>query len=289
MTAELVLDAKADLGEGPIWCGRDKRLYWVDIDVGRVHVFDPDSGENRTIEIGQAVGTVVRRASGGLMLALAHGFASLDLETEKVDIVCDPQPTGGTRFNDGKCDPAGRFWAGTLDPADAPERGALYRLDADLSVHTMLPKVTISNGLAWSLDATTLYYIDTPTACVAAFDYDNATGAIENRRVVVEIPEEEGWPDGMTIDADGNLWIGMWEGSQVGCWDPRTGKKIASIRVPATRVTACAFGGENLDDLYITTARVECSAEDLKEHPHSGGLFVARPGVRGVAAFEFAG
>lgn len=289
MTAELILDAQAQLGEGPIWSAKDRRLYWIDIDVGLVHVFDPTTRENRTIPVGQAVGTVVPRKSGGLMLALAHGFASLDLETEKVEMICDPQPDGGTRFNDGKCDPAGRFWAGTLDPTDAPERGALYRLDADLSVHTMLPKVSISNGIVWSLDATTLYFIDTPTACVAAFDYDNATGAIENRRVAVEIPEEEGWPDGMTIDAEGNLWIGMWDGSQVGCWNPRTGEKLASIRVPAKRVTACAFGGEKLDELYITTARMELSDEELHQHPYSGGIFRAKPGVRGIDAYEFAG
>ncbi len=289
MNPELVLDAKAALGEGPLWSAKDRCLYWVDIDAGHVHLFDPVSAADRTIRVGQAVGTVVPRRRGGVMLALRHGFASLDLQTERVEMLVDPQPDEGTRFNDGKCDPAGRFWAGTLDPTDAPRRGALYRLDADLSVHTMIPRVTIANGIAWSLDARTLYFIDTPTLRVTAFDYDNHSGNIANPRTVVEIPEEDGWPDGMAIDAAGNLWIGMWEGYQVGCWNPRTGRKLASIRVPAKRVTACAFGGENLDELYITTARMELSDEELEEHPHSGGIFRVKPGVRGIRAFEFAG
>ncbi len=289
MNVELVIDAKATLGEGAIWDARRKRLYWVDIPEGEVHVYDPADETDQAIAIGQPVGTVVPRRSGGLMLAVEHGFAALDLETHKLAILNDPEDNlPDNRFNDGKCDPAGRFWAGTMNADRRPE-GSLYCMDTDHSVRRMFGGTTCSNGIVWSLDQSSMYYIDTPTRQVDAFDYDVESGEIANRRVTITVPEEMGKPDGMTIDAEGMLWIAMWEGSRVTRWDPCDGSLLQTIRIPALRVTSCAFGGENLDELYITTARTRMTATQLAEQPHAGGVFRVHPGVRGVEAFEFVG
>ena len=290
MEVELVLDAKATLGEGAIWDARKERLYWVDIVEGRLHVFNPAEGTDRTVEVGQMVGTVVPRRTGGLMLAVQHGLGSFDVRTRELTIFGDPEVhLPENRFNDGKCDPAGRFWAGTMSTARKPAAGSLYCMEADHSVRRMLGGVTTSNGIAWSLDRSTMYYIDTPTGQVDAFDYRIDTGEITNRRVVVTVPGDSGRPDGMTIDSEGLLWVAHWEGGRVTRWDPKTGSLRQTIHVPASRTTSCAFGGANLDELYITTARIRLSERDLAAQPHAGGLFRARPGVRGVKAFEFAG
>ena len=291
ISAELILDAKATLGEGPIWDVRRQVLYWVDISAGKVHIFDPATGHDRAIDVGQPVGTVVPRRSGGVMVALRDGFAALDLETGALTMIADPEAhLPLNRFNDGKCDPAGRFWAGTMRQAeDRAGAGSLYRLDPDGSVHKMWDKITVSNGIAWSLDARTMYYIDTPTRMVVAFEYDLATGAIANPRPVIHTPDGPGFPDGMTIDAEGMLWVAYWDGWRVVRWDPATGQALAVIEMPVQRPTAAWFGGSNLDELYITSARTGLSEEALAQQPHAGGLFVARPGVRGLPAFEFAG
>ncbi|MDY0168558.1 MAG: SMP-30/gluconolactonase/LRE family protein [Thermoguttaceae bacterium] len=290
MQVELILDAQAVLGEGPLWHAPSQRLYWVDINRHEVHVFSPADGSDRAIDVGQKVGTVVVRHSGGLALALHRGLATLDLETGQVDILCDPEADlPDNRFNDGKCDPAGRFWAGTMSLTRTPRTANLWRLDPDFSVRRMLDGVTTSNGIVWSLDRRTMYYIDTPTREVAAFDYEVETGDIANRRPVVHFPEGAGSPDGMAIDARGMLWIAHFRGGKVSCWDPRDGTMLQTIDIPASKVTACAFGGPNLDELYITTARVDLTEEELSDQPHAGGLFLARPGVPGVESFEFAG
>ncbi len=288
--AQLVLDAKAALGEGALWHAPRQRLYWVDIDGGVVHEFDPATGGDRAMSIGEKVGTVVPRARGGLMLATESGLASFELESERLAVVATPETdVPGNRFNDGKCDPSGRFWAGTMDAAQAPGRGALYRLDADMTVHKMVQNVSISNGLAWSLDRRVFYYIDSPTAVVAAYDYDDATGALSARREVVKVPEDLRWPDGMTIDSEGMLWVAHWGPGAVCRWNPDDGSLLERIDVPAAHASSCAFGGEDLGDLYITTARADRTEEELAAEPLSGGLFKARPGATGVAAFEFAG
>lgn len=292
MTAEveLVVDAKAILGEGAIWQASKGCLYWVDIEGGLLHVFDAATGRDRAVPVGTKVGTVVSRASGGLLLALQSGFAFFDPDRGTLTPIADPEAAiPGNRFNDGKCDPSGRLWAGTMDGDLAPHAGGLYRLDTDLSVHRVLGGVTISNGLAWSFDRRTLYYIDTPTRAVSAFDYDDETGAISNRRDVVTVPDELESPDGMTIDAEGKLWVAHWGAGAVCRWDPESGHLLQKIDVPAAHTTSCAFGGEDLGDLYITTARSGLSEEDLEAQPLAGGLFRVRPGVSGVPAFEFAG
>ncbi|MEM7132427.1 MAG: SMP-30/gluconolactonase/LRE family protein [Chloroflexota bacterium] len=287
--AELILDTKVDLGEGPIWDVENQLLYWVNIMESEVLIYNPQTEQNRVIDVGQYVGTVVKGRSGLLYLALHHGFASLDLATEEVTLITDPEadlPTN--RFNDGKCDPAGRFWAGTMSVAEAGKTGSLYILDTDGSCRKMVSDIAISNGIVWSLDAKTMYYIDTPTGTVDAFDYDLASGNIGNRRSVITIPEGQGFPDGMTGDAEGMLWVAHWGGHRITRWNPVNGELLDTVHVPAAQVTACAFGGPNLDELYITCARRGLDATALAGQPLAGGLFKVSPGVKGLPAFEYA-
>lgn len=286
--ARIVLKSSAKLGEGSIWDSREKCLWWVDITAGRVHRYDPATGENRTCEVGQMVGTVVMRENGGLLVAIEKGIARLDFESGRIDMLSQPEANKPTnRFNDGKCDPAGRFWAGTMSLTGEEKAGSLYMYDASGRVRAMVGNVTTSNGIVWSLDRTTMYYIDTRTREVWAYDYDLETGDIANRRTVVEVSADLGSPDGMTIDAEGMLWVAHWGGWGVNRWDPGTGLRLDSIKVPAECVTSCAFGGDDLKTLYITTAG---GGEGGKsEQPDAGHLFAWESLVPGVEAFRFAG
>ena len=290
-SVELLVDSKCELGEGPVWDAQNQLLYWINILEHDLHVYDPATGKDRNIPMGQIIGTVVPWKPGKVMVAVHHGFGSVDLETEELTIINDPEADDPrSRFNDGKCDPAGRFWAGTVSlDDDVKETSSLYRLDPDLSAHKMLNKITVSNGIVWTRDAKTMFYIDTPTWEIAAFDYDNETGEISNRRVAVSIPKEVGYPDGMAIDAEDKLWVGHWGGWHAVRWDPLTGKMIQTVKMPTYAVTACAFGGPDLEDLYITTATAGLNEVDLARQPHAGGLFRARPGVKGVKSPAFAG
>jgi sugar lactone lactonase YvrE len=288
---ECVLDAKADLGEGPVWDHRTGHLWWVDSTGGSIHRYDPVSGADEQFELGQQVGSVVPCEAGGLIVAAQHGIfhfdASVGSLTEWSNMESDIETN---RFNDGKCDPAGRFWAGTMsnDGSGSPS-GSLYRIDTDRSITRMVEDITCSNGLSWTADRKTMYYIDTPTRCVFAFDYDVETGAIENRRVAIHLPEDHGNPDGMSIDSEGMLWVAEWEGWRVTRWNPDTVEHLGQIDVPCARVTSCAFAGPNLDQLYITCARRGLDEEKLKQQPLAGGLFLAKPGVTGPEANFFAG
>ncbi|NOU94150.1 SMP-30/gluconolactonase/LRE family protein [Paenibacillus sp. LMG 31456] len=286
----LLCDVNSILGEGPTWDHHSKKLIWVDIIGKRIHTFEPASGEVRTITIEQKIGSAVPRVEGGLVIALENGFHTLDLETEQLTKRIDPEKDmPGNRFNDGKCDEAGRFWAGTMDMKEKSPSGSLYCLETDGTVRRMVEGVTVSNGLGWSPDNQTLYYIDSPTKKVMAYDYSLERGEITNPRVAVTIPEGEGFPDGMTVDSQGMLWIAHWDGWQVSCWNPETAEKIASIPVPAAQTSSCTFGGENLDELYITTARVGLSEEQLKDQPHAGGVFCIKPGINGRPASFYGG
>jgi sugar lactone lactonase YvrE len=288
LAAELALDIKADLGEGPVWDERTGSLVWVDIMTGRVNLFDPRTGANRAIDVGTPAGAAVLCESGGLMLAVQDGFACLDPAAGAVGRFAGfPDASPDVRMNDGKCDPQGRFWAGTVAFDMHAGGGALYRLDPDATVTTMIPGVTISNGIDWSLDGRTMYYIDTPTFRIDCFDFDPASGAISNRRTFVEIPRHAGHPDGLTVDAEGNVWLALWGGWGVRCYNPQ-GDLIAIVDAPASQSSSCAFGGENLDDLYITSARAGLSEDDLARQPLAGGLFRVRPGVKGRPAYRFA-
>ena len=287
---ELVVDAHATIGEGSLWNSAGQVLYWVDIMGCKLHVHDPSGDPDRVTDLGQPVGTVVVRASGGLMLALKDGFAAFDPASGELDLLHDPEAhLPENRFNDGKCDPAGRFWAGTMaiDPVEGA--GALYCMDTDLSVRKMLGQVSISNGIVWSLDGARMYYIDSLRYDVLAYDYDAETGNIDNERIAFRVPREVGLPDGMAIDAEGMLWIAHYDGSKVCRWHPGSGEILQTIELPVSKTTSCAFGGPDLDTLYITSGSLGMTDEEKEREPHAGGLFAARPGCRGVEPFQFGG
>ena len=287
---ELVLDAKADLGEGPAWEPEAACLYWVDIHAGRLHTFNPGDGSDRSIELGEYLGCAAPRRKGGLVLGLRSGFATLELSSNKLVHLVNPEPQlHGNRFNDGKCDPAGRFLAGSMDDAEIEASGSLYSLNPDGSVKTLLTRTRIANGLAWSPDTRTFYFIDTPTRSVMAYDYDLASGAIANPRLVISVPPALGWPDGMTSDSEGQLWVAMWGGAKLTRWNPGSGELIEVIPFPALNVSSCAFGGPHLTDLYVTSARKEMDAGSLAKYPLSGGLFRIRTNIQGLPTCAFAG
>jgi sugar lactone lactonase YvrE len=285
--AELALDARAELGEGPVWDSELGRLIWVDITGERVHRFDPLTGDDETTAVGQPVGAASPRIPDGLVLAVRDGFVFLDLERARLELVAEVEAeTPGNRMNDGKCDAAGRFWAGTMPFAGNRPSGALYRLDSDLSVSRMLDGVTISNGIAWSPDGRSMYYIDSPTYRVDVFDYDVDAGEIAKRRTLFELPADGGLPDGMTVDAEGLLWIAFWGVGAVRRYTP-DGLLAALIELPVSLVTSCAFGGPDLGDLYITSASGPLSPEQAVDQLAAGGLFRARPGVYGLPQHRF--
>lgn len=288
LVASPILDAGAALGEGPLWDSQKAVLHWVDIDNNHVHTFDPESGKDSFIDVGEKVGCVAKRGAmggGGLIVSLPEKFAALD--GDKITPLANLEQGSGNRMNDGKCDPAGRFWCGSMHPDFTAGAGNLWMMDKDLRVEHKIGGVTISNGLAWSADAKTMYYIDTPTGQVDAFDYDIATGAITNRRTAVK-NTWEGYFDGMTIDSDDNLYVAMWGGGCVIKLNPRTGELLAKISVPGVKnVTCCTFGGKNLDELFITSSG---QGADPQEEPNAGAIFhLSLPGCRGLPAFEFLG
>ncbi len=224
------------------------------------------------------------------MLGLQSGFARLDLETEVLTRLVSPSECpAGHRFNDGKCDPAGRFLAGSMNDTVTTPTGSLYSLAPDGTLTTLIKNVSISNGLAWSPDYRTFYFIDTPTRQVTAYDYDLATGEIDHPRPVVSVPEKMGLPDGMTSDSEGMLWVALWGGAKLSRWDPATGRLLAEIAFPALNVSSCCFGGPELTELFVTTARQGMNARQLAKHPLSGGLFRLHTTVRGMPTFVFGG
>jgi sugar lactone lactonase YvrE len=271
-------------GEGPVWHGN--RLLYVDIEGHKVLSFDPTTGQETIWNVGQRVGTVVPRASGGLIWAGEHGIYALDETTGESTKLCDPEahiPTN--RFNDGKCDPAGRLWVGSMDMRSPRQpTGALYCLHADHRVESKLSPATVSNGIVWTRDASTMYYIDTPRKCVLAFDFDNATGTISNERTAWDVADQKGVPDGMTIDNEDRLWVTFCHGGAVQCYDPRSKQVLERIEFPTIETTACWFGGADGRDLYVTSG----IKADLNE-ALGGRLFVCRPGAQGAAGTAFAG
>ena len=286
-----VLNARAELGEGPVWDTASGILYWVDLFAGVVHSYRPISGFTGSVEVGEIIGCVVPRQSGGLLAATASGIHHLDPETgakTRVSEIEADRPE--THFNDGKVDPAGRFWFGSIAVDRTSDvLGDLYSLEPDLTVTHRLRGVDNTNGMDWSPDGRTMYYIDSLTRQVTAYDYDAATGAIANPRPIVTLPEGTGVPDGMTVSVDGSLWVAHWGGARVTRWHPDSGALLQTIAVPANLTTSCAFAGPAMDDLYITTARYQQPIAALAAQPLAGGLFRYRTDTRGRPAAVFPG
>lgn len=277
MNWEVAGSFRCQLGEGPVWDVASQSILWVDITAGNIHQFCPDSGSHSSYFTGQQTGSIVLEGAGQLVAALQNGFFRINLRDKTQVPIADPERhLPGNRFNDGKCDPAGRFWAGTTSVQDEPGAGKLYCLDRDLSVSVKIPRVGCSNGLAWSPDHQTLYFIDSLAQNVVAYDYDVVTGAICHFRTILEIPPQNGIPDGMTVDTEGMLWVALWGGGKVIRIDPATGTILHEISLPVTLVTSCTFGGKDLRDLYITSADIGLTGNELQQQPLAGSLFVCR-------------
>ncbi len=263
------------MGEGPAWDHRNNTLYWVDIQRGHLQAYDYASGENSIYPMGEFVGAAVPTTDGRLIVALQNRLGIFDVETRQLDIVCTPEPGQiSNRFNDGKCDPAGRFWIGSTQINHQDPTGKLYCVAPSFAFSSKLDDLLISNGLAWSLDHKTMYFIDSPTHKVGEFDYDETSGEIEFRRNALSFDQRQGTPDGMCIDSEGMLWIAFYGGGKVACYDPGSGRCLKEIPVPARNTTSCCFGGPDLDVLFITTAK--------RDDPQGGGLYCCSPGVGGL-------
>jgi len=288
LDADLAVHAQCELAESPVWDVRRQVLLWVDILAGHVHSFDPRTSGHSWFAVGTPVGAIGLTTAGGLVLALLDGFAVADVNGEHLNrlpgLVTD---AGAVRFNDGKPDPWGGFCAGTMQWRDGGTPGCLYRLSPDGHVTELVRGVAISNGLDWSDDRRSFYYVDSPTGGIDLFDTDPHTGALSNRRRFVDIPAPAGSPDGLTIDADGGVWVALWGGGELRRYLP-DGRLATVVRVPAGQVSSAAFGGPDLDVLYVTTAREELSVADLNAQPHAGDIFCCTPGVTGRAPFRFA-
>jgi sugar lactone lactonase YvrE len=286
-TAEHLLPVQNRLGEGPRWNAGEGRLYWVSIEEDTFYRYDPASGRQEQFDVGQPVSVLAFREKGGLIMGTRDGFATWDFAAQALTIIASPEAgKEGARFNDGAVDPAGRFWAGTMTHTGATS--SLYRLDPDGAVHTMEKGLAISNGIGWSLDGRTMYLTDSPRYVIYAYDFDLQSGSISNKRVFVQNSESEGQPDGLTVDSEGYIWSPHWGGYSVLRYDP-SGQLERKVELPVSQVTACAFGGPDLTDLYITSAWSDLSPEQRAREPLAGDLFVLRTDIRGREEPAFRG
>lgn len=280
-----VLTARARLGECPVWDANRQQLFWVDVYNHRVHQFDPATGRDCYFDTGDVVSAIVLTNSDRLLVALRDRLAFLNTQTGEVTPVYQIKfPHSDTRFNDGKCDSQGRFWIGSV--SEAPGQAALYRYDPDGSLHVMEIGLTISNGLGWSPDEKTFYLTDSAHHKIYAYDFEVETGAIRNRRVLVDLSDEAVEPDGLTIDRQGNLWSALWDGWCVACFNP-TGQEILRVKLPVQRPTSLTFGGSDLTDLYITSASVGLSQKEIQQGFYAGDLFHLAANFPGMPTQSF--
>ena len=277
-----VLDARASLGESPVWSVAEQALYWVDINAPALHRFDPVTGSNTTMPMPAAIGCMALRARGGFIVALRDGvwLVGRDGELER-RLAQPPYDPAHHRFNDGRCDRQGRFFAGTMNEKRDANSGALYRVDAAGALTKVVGDVMISNGLAWSPEGRTMYHSDTPAHVIRAYDYDVRTGTPSNRRVFVQWTGETDRPDGGAVDSAGNYWSAFYRAGKVVKLSPR-GDTLAEFAVPAMCPTMCAFGGGDLRTLYLTSARQMREPDELARLPQSGGIFAMRVDTPGL-------
>ena len=282
-TVKLEYKSRALLGEGAFWNHVTQELYWVDILGKSVNIYNPQNKSNRSFPLPFRVGTVVPQTDSTSVVALDNGIYILNTNNRlltRLSNVEEDIPTN--RFNDGKCDPNGNLWVGSMRLDETTAAASLYKVAPDGTTSKMLGNITISNGIVWTKDGKTMYYIDTPTGKIRAYDYDIETSTITNDRTAVDVSPEDGYPDGMAIDEEDMLWVGLWNGNAVAQFNPKNGELIRKIEVPAHNVTACAFGGADLDILFITTARTDMTDEEIEKYPLAGSIFSVNPGVRGV-------
>jgi sugar lactone lactonase YvrE len=273
--------AAALLGEGPVWVPETQSLFWLDIHGRRIHVLDRASGSSRSVETPFRIGSLAPRSGGGFVAGSDCGFVLIDEQLARFEPIGDPEPDlPGNRFNDGKLDRQGRFWAGTMDDAEAATTGTLYRLDASLAWSRHDAPYHVPNGPAFSPDGTVMYHTDSAARVIYRFEL-TAEGDLRDKETFIRFEEQDGHPDGMTTDSEGNLWIAFWDG-----WCIRQissdGEVKQTIGLPVQRPTSCAFGGESLDILFTTSARVGLDAQALEGQPDAGGLFAIEGLARGL-------
>jgi sugar lactone lactonase YvrE len=284
-----VVDCKDQLGESPVWSAAESAIYWTDVAKPTLHRFDTRSGAHERWELAKPLGSFVLRAKGGFLLAFRAGLAFLERPGGTPEWL---KPAGlslgDDRFNDGKCDRQGRFWVGTMDRNLKQPIGKLYRLDADLSLHSIDDDIIISNGPSWSPDGRTFYFNDSPRRVTYRYDFDAASGIARNRRTFVSFESMHGRPDGATVDSEGGLWVAEVHGRRIVRFTPE-GKLDRWIDVPCERPTSVCFGGPKLETLYITTSTLGLSQEAIAKQPLAGALLAVEPGVRGLPEVPFAG
>ena len=280
-TVECIWPAETILGETPSWCPVDKVVQWVDIDGKTVMRLDPQTGAKQVFPQDYEFGCIAKRSDGGFIGGTNEGLVFIGSDLTAPEIFSSPEANHPTnRFNDGKCDSRGRFWVGSTDINETEPIGALYRVTGAGDVTCMLPGVIVSNGLGWSPDDKTMYFTDSGHGVIYAFDFDIDAGEIHNKRMFATVDEADGMPDGLTVDAEGFVWGAHWDGWRITRYDP-DGRIDRIISLPVPNVTSVTFGGENLDQMFVTTARLGMTEDQVKEAPLSGGLFVVDSGVTG--------
>jgi len=287
LAVELIARSADELGECPLWNEQEGRLYWVDCRAPAIKRMKIDNGALEVLPLPETVGSIAFRARGGMLAATKSGIHFFDPGSRAFTLAACPEPQRpDNRFNDGRCDRQGRFWAGTMSDVRRDPVGTLYRLDANLACTPLRNAIIIPNSLAWSPDGRTMYFADTYRHTIWAWDYDPATGAATRERVFADTGA--GRPDGSCVDADGCLWNAEYGAARILRYTPG-GKVDRAIGLPVDNPTCCCFGGPGLDELYVTTARQRLSAEDLARQPLAGSVFALRPGVRGLPEARFAG
>lgn len=281
---DCVLHARNLLGEGPRWHTEESALYWTDIEAGKIHRFVPANTEYAVYEVGLPVGSFAFANNGSLLLAVQNTIAFWEREKQTlIPVASVAMASAHSRFNDGATDAAGRFWVGAMGGG---RHNKLYRADHSLSFQVLETGIGVANGIGWSPDGRTMYFTDSAVRLIYAYDFDLATGALRNRRVFARVPESDGVPDGLTVDSEGFVWSAHWDGWQITRYDP-TGRIERVIKVPVQRPTSCTFGGQDLSDLYITTARAGLTEQDLADQPWAGGLLRAHTSAMGMKDNRF--
>jgi sugar lactone lactonase YvrE len=288
LSARIALAAGDHLGEGPSWHPDAGELSWVDINRGLLRRWRPEDGGEDTLELGPPVSFAVARDAGGWVIGRRDRVTLVGLDGQESSLMQIADPPADTRFNDGKCDAAGRVWAGTMSTVRRPGDGRLYRIDPDGEAAEVISSTTISNGLGWNPDHTLFYFVDSTTQKIDVFDFDLATGNLANRRAWVEIDPADGLPDGLTVDDEGGVWLCLFGGGCVRRYDAE-GRLDAVAELPVSNPTCPVFGGPDLDRLYVTSARHRLTSEQLQEQVLAGGIFEISPGVRGRAGNRFPG
>lgn len=286
--ANLEYQTDAHLGEGPVWDEINQKLWWVDILSCTLNCYDPGSKENQSFDVGEQIGAAVLRKEGGLLLALESGLAFFDDQTETMTPLENDFTLGeGTRSNDGKCDPEGRFWFETLDYDLEKGSGNLFCLNSELKVEKKLDQLTIPNGMAWNKKSDKFFFIDTIAGELYSYRYQKESGKISDRSVIYHFEEELGYPDGMTIDTEDKLWIALYAGRKVIRINPDNGHIEFEIRIPVPKPTSCTFGGKDLKTLFITTCREHMDEAEIEKAPLSGSLFSVDLPFQGIKTDRF--